>query len=222
LAYFADYMQMARSNWRLFKEYPYEMLVPNIEMGVHSLSTLVCASLGLRSVDGPRRRLLLLWAVVPAIYLNFGTASFTTYLPVAAGPRYIEVVYPPLFLLAGAALDRWMTSSSGWRRIGFSALGCVASIGFVCAYQLRSTGYHTAELGSLRSIARHMASSGSTVTAVSGPRAAVWAYSLHLLADRPATRAGCVAVGPDDAGLPHVSGSVPCPTAPDSFTYPFK
>jgi 4-amino-4-deoxy-L-arabinose transferase-like glycosyltransferase len=222
MAYFADSMETASSTWRLFKEYPYEMLVPNIDMGLHSVSTLLCAALGLRAVDGPWRRLLMLWAIVPALYLNFGTASFTTYLPVAAGPRYIEVIYPPLFLLAGIALDRWVGSSPGRRVIGFASLACVATIGLACAYQLRSAGYHTVELGSLRSIARYETSSGRQVTFVTGPRALRWSYSLHLLAERPTARAACVSVGPDAAGLPHVTGLVVCPAAPVAYAYPLK
>ena len=223
--YFADSMAAARSSWRIWKEYPYEMLVPNVEMGLHSVCTLLVAAIGVGWVHGRQRRLLVMWAVVPWLYLNFGTASFSTYLPVAAGPRYVEVVYPPLFLLAGSVVARWMAMARGRRAPGILSLAVVACIGLACAWQTRSTGYHTAEVGSLRSIARYESATGRHATTVTGPRAPMWSFGLELLAPRTRSPVACVSVDPDAAGLPHVGGTVACPSVsatPATLTYPLK
>ncbi len=75
---------------------------PSVDFGVHSL----VAGLAAAAVSWARRERtvwLLLRATAPLPYISFGTTRFARDSVLPAIPRYIGLVYPPLFLLALAA-----------------------------------------------------------------------------------------------------------------------
>src|SRR5262249_43250220 len=75
-------------HYRLFKAYPRMMLVPNREFGLHSLIMLVSGISALALLGRDRRSyFLVLWAIVPWLYLNFGSSSLSSYIPLPLGPR---------------------------------------------------------------------------------------------------------------------------------------
>lgn len=90
--------------YRLFKYYPRILLVPNTFVGLHGLIATVAAVYGLLRWKKPVYGLLLLWAAIPFLYLNFGSSSFREYMPLPAAHRYLLVIFPPLLLLAGLGL----------------------------------------------------------------------------------------------------------------------
>jgi hypothetical protein len=61
---------------RWFVSYPRMMILPNIHFGLHSVFALVLAGTALlyRRIS-TTTLLLLVWAIVPFLYLNFGTAG---------------------------------------------------------------------------------------------------------------------------------------------------
>src|SRR5207302_1730066 len=140
------------SAWRLFKEYPYEMLLPSVDFGFHSVAALLLVGVGMYWLPKRAMWMSMLWAALPMAYLNFGSASFTSYLPVAAAPRYIGMVYAPLFLLAGAVMDRWMSKAQSVRSLSWVVLAIMVLSGPVSSYSTRAQGYATAEVASLRAI----------------------------------------------------------------------
>jgi 4-amino-4-deoxy-L-arabinose transferase-like glycosyltransferase len=90
--------------YRLFKYYPRILLIPGAFVGLHGLVATVAALYGLLRWKKPACTLLLLWAVIPYLYLNFGSSSFREYMPLPAAHRYLLVTFPPLLLLAGLGL----------------------------------------------------------------------------------------------------------------------
>ncbi len=99
--------------YRLVIAYPRRMLLPNMDFGVHSVFSLGLMALGLILFRVERFRLLLLWAVLPWLCLNFCSSSLTSYFVLPEAARYLDLVYPPLFLLAGAVLDRLTSERRG-------------------------------------------------------------------------------------------------------------
>jgi 4-amino-4-deoxy-L-arabinose transferase-like glycosyltransferase len=90
--------------YRLFKYYPRILLVPSAFVGLHGLIATAAAVYGLLRWKKPVYGLLLLWAAIPFLYLNFGSSSFREYMPLPAAHRYLLVIFPPLLLLAGLGL----------------------------------------------------------------------------------------------------------------------
>jgi hypothetical protein len=224
LLYFKDTPDMA-TTWRLFKEYPYLMLVPNTDMGLHSLVCLVVLVPGALLVDRRALTWVVLWALVPLLYLNFGSASFATYLPVATGPRYIALIYAPVFLLAAATFARMLRAAPVIRLAGFGALTGMTVIAFACAFGDRATGYHTDEAATLRAIAAYERGTNQRVVRFDGPRASEWTNALDLLdasvRRRNLSPKACLAITPDAIMLPHVAGPVACPVPASRGTLPY-
>jgi hypothetical protein len=191
--------------YRLLKSYPRLMLLPNMGFGLHSIFTLL-ATLGLLKWRPPRAQLLILWAVVPWLYLNFGSSSLTHYTALPVADRYLEFCYAPLFLLAGAVLDHWMTEHKWTYRPILASLALVASVGLWCGYESRQQGWLTADIAILRRIAeagshRHL----NRVQFVADPDRR-WQQSMSILAPglqvvSKSTEADFV-IGPDAMGLP--------------------
>lgn len=193
--------------WRLFKEYPYAMLFPNIDFGLHSIFALALSVFGMFII--PRRTLLLLflWAIVPMSYINFGTISFTKYFPSFAAPRYIGQVYYPLFLIVGATMATWITKDS---RKTYALLGVFAltvSVGFACALASRAQGYHTSMISSLRAIESKISIKQQSIVSFEGPDAKRWLSAMSILSGQRQNSVhcekDCLVVRPDFLGLPY-------------------
>jgi 4-amino-4-deoxy-L-arabinose transferase-like glycosyltransferase len=135
---------------RLFTHYPRMMLVPGRNIGLHSFFTLALAPVAFVSIRWRQLRLLTLWALLPFLYMNFGSMSLSHYIPVFSQPRYLEVIYPPVFVMAGAAIDR--SAAWEWRSAWLVALSLVALIGCYCAVLTKGTGWRTADVTAIRGI----------------------------------------------------------------------
>jgi 4-amino-4-deoxy-L-arabinose transferase-like glycosyltransferase len=191
--------------YRLLKSYPRLMLFPNMRFGLHSIFTLL-ATLGLLKWRPPRVQLLILWAVVPWLYLNFGSSSLIHYTALPVADRYLEFCYAPLFLLAGAVLDHLMTEHKWTNRPIVASLALVAAVGLWCGYTSRQQGWLTSDIAILRRIAadasqKHLA----RVQFVADPDKR-WQQSMAILAPRmqvvsERSEAELV-IGPDALGLP--------------------
>src|SRR5439155_3690624 len=140
--------------WHWFKAYPEIMLRPNADMGLHSLCTVAIVLPGLFLFRVPRARLLVLWALLPLLYLSFGTTSFSSYILIPVSPRYIAFVYSPLFLLAGAIIDRYITSNPRGAVVPLFIIALVGVTGFSCAFSTRDEGWRTDDVKILRVIAQ--------------------------------------------------------------------
>jgi 4-amino-4-deoxy-L-arabinose transferase-like glycosyltransferase len=150
--------------YRLLKVYPRMMLIPNVHFGVHSAAVLLLGAAGLALM---KRRgialLLLLWAAIPWIYLNWGSSNLARYIAIPAAPRYIGLVYVPLFLAAAVAIER-----AGLRRaMVWAPLAAVALSGIVMARATRATGYQTARVAELRTLAAKARAAGAGICASS-------------------------------------------------------
>ena len=147
---------------RLFIEYPRMMLIPGQDFGIHSLVALILSALAMFRFRKDRRaHFLLIWAVVPWLYLNFGTTSFTHYIPIPAAPRYIDFTYPPLFLLSAWLLADVLSKTgasnpasqkNGRVRLIYPLLALVMLVGAGCGFSTRATGYKTNQVAALRII----------------------------------------------------------------------
>ena len=205
-------------SYRLLKSYPRLMLLPNLSFGLHSTFTLVLL-LGLFKWRPSRTPLLLLWAIVPLLYLNFGSSSLSHFTALPVADRYLEFCYPPLFLLGAAVLDRWIRQPARPVRTLRAALTCtvaVAAVGFGCAYAAHQKGWLTRDIAVLRKITeaanqRHAVG----VRFVADPdnrwkqSMAIIAPELEVLAEE---RKGGLVIGPDALGLPSAIAFAPAGT----------
>ena len=208
-AYFSDSVAQLKSAWRLLKAYPYEMLVPNFNLGLHSLVALLIVGAGTRASPRHAVRTLILWAGLPMAYLNFGSASLSNYLPVAFAPRYIGIIYAPLFLLAGAILDRWMAKAKSARFLCWTALSVIVLSGLATSYATRAQGYRTADVASLRAMQQTRHHTNEVIVAFEGPWAQRWQFIARLLGGSRSYAStcsdSCLVVQPDALGLPHAT-----------------
>lgn len=142
------------SLYRIFRKYPHMMLIPHAKFGLHSLATVIgaCWALALK----PRRGypLVVLWVVVPALYLNFGSWSFRTYAPLPRDERYIELLYPPLMLLTGVALSRAFDAGPALARLSAATLAIVMAAGIGSGLALRGEIAYAQHMNVLREIVR--------------------------------------------------------------------
>ena len=169
--------------YRLVKAYPRMMLVPNVEFGAHSLVSLVLAGLGLVFVRVQRPWLLVLAVVCPWLYLNFGTSSFSKFIALPVGARYIALVYWPLFLIAAVVIDRLMGRPS--RLVPAVGLALVAALGVWSGFVTRQQETpHTDEVAVLRVVAKHLAATHVTAIRTEGPQRVRWAKALTILDSR--------------------------------------
>ncbi len=194
--------------YRILKEYPREMLVPNLDFGIHSLITLLIAVPGMFLTRRKSRNLLLLWAAIPLLYLNFGSSSLSKYIVLPAAPRYVGLVYAPVFLLAGAAVWSFLQRGRAARTAAVTMMFVVSAVGFACAYSTRGQGYRAPAVTALRVIAEEAKAGGYTVQRISGKDAPYWNCALNIIvgARAPAScEKKCVAVSEDLPGMPSVS-----------------
>jgi hypothetical protein len=195
---------------RWFLAYPYRMLLPNVAFGLHSIVSLASIVPGLFLLKMDRFRLLGLWAALPWLYLNFGSSSLSSYIALPVAPRYLEFVYPPLFLLTGAVIDR-AAARKGMAPflILAVAVALVATVGFWCGFTTRGQGFRTDEVAVLRVIAerareQHLSSIGF----VEDPKG-LWKPAMAILApdlNYPSDPlAADLVIRPDAFGLPSVA-----------------
>ena len=154
-----DYKWLVR---RLFIDYPRMMLVPGADFGIHSLVALFLSGWAMLRFRRDRRAyFLLMWAAIPWLYLNFGSTSFTRYIPIPSAPRYIDFAYPPLFLLSAWLLADVLSTALGpietdrsrmTRRMIYPLLALVMLVGAGCGFSTRATGYKTNQVAVLRTI----------------------------------------------------------------------
>jgi 4-amino-4-deoxy-L-arabinose transferase-like glycosyltransferase len=202
--------------FRLLQAYPRMMLEPNVHFGLHSLAALTLSAIALWRFRRDRRaHLLLLWAALPWLYLNYGTSSFSRYVPIPAAPRYIMFVYPPLFLLSGWILSRAATLRPPARTAIAAAMGGLLALGAVSAQVTRATGYRTAEVAVLRSIAHRWEANPSGCVRFEFEAGwqtkwlkIYWAQTLHILSSGRIRvcdgQSGAAVIGRDRLGLPYV------------------
>jgi len=201
---------------RAFITYPQKMIEPNEDFGIHSLAALILAAAAfLRFRHDRRARLLLLWAAVPWLYSNFGTTSFSRYLLIPPAARYIDVVYPPLFLFGGWLFADWL-STAGWaKRLFLAAIAAVSLVGVATGLSTRATEYRTADVAVLRAIADNAAEKGLGRLCVEidrGVRSRLhWQRALFILSGgdlRECDREpGDLFLRADQLGVPYVASS---------------
>lgn len=193
--------------YRLLKSYPRLMLVPNDGFGFHSIFALIFSALVF--LRRPSRwQLLVLWAAVPWLYLNFGSSNLTHFVALPVADRYIEYCYPPLFLLAGWACDYWMTQRPWVVRPMLACIALVASVGLWYGYATRQQGWRTNEVAVLRRIAANATDRKLTSLEFRNDVDNRWRQSMVILApnmqvDSEDSHADLV-IGPDAIGLPSV------------------
>jgi 4-amino-4-deoxy-L-arabinose transferase-like glycosyltransferase len=191
--------------YRLFKAYPRMMIVPNVDFGLHSTISVICllAALFLRPIRGRAFLFpLILWAAVPFLYLNFGSSSFSKYWALPVAPRYIELVYVPLFCVFGAVFSSTI-DKHGWRRhVGHIVVGVVCLTGVACATTTRGTGYHTPDVQRLKKVILSARIAGNGICDFSGSKAARWRAVVEILdSDLISCRGNYLRVSPDQQDL---------------------
>jgi 4-amino-4-deoxy-L-arabinose transferase-like glycosyltransferase len=192
-------------SYRLWQAYPRMMLVPNIDFGLHSLLTLGLAAIALlRWRSFKALLLLLLWAILPFLYLNFGTSSFGHYWALPVAPRYISVVYPPLFVLAAIVLVGLAGNGLNQRWLVGVALAVICIVGVFCAVATRRTGYRAEDVRYLKEIAAVARWHNEQICEFVGPDRIRWRQALQIIAP---DRIGCsgptaLQLLPDSNGLP--------------------
>ena len=189
--------------WRFFRALPHLMLIPSLGFGLHSLAALALAALASFMLNIRRTALFLLWIVLPLFYLNFGTTSLKTYVAMPVGDRYLELIYPPLFVLSGALLAVVLQKKRG-RLLTAAGVGLLAASGIICAHATRGSGWRTADVVRLREMAKTMKSESGTIVGFEGPSAWAWKDAIEVLDPTllgSTSQRGCV-VRPDSESLP--------------------
>jgi len=196
-------------SWRLWKAYPRMMIVPNVHFGLHSIFALVLAAVTIVRLRVKGDVLLLaLWAAVPYLYLNFGSSSFTHYWALPLAPRYISLIYPPLFILAAMTLVHWWSWKREVRWGTIATVAVVSMAGVAAARTTKATGYGTQTVDRLKSIASTARAQNRQVC-VTPADSASWGQILGLLeanlgsGDRAAIR-----LQMDSSGRPATATSV--------------
>lgn len=189
---------------RLFVKYPEAMLVPDLRFGLHSLAGLLWAGAALAS--RPRRGfgMLVLWAALPWLYLNFGTWSFQRYMPIPTEPRYIEIIYPPIMLLSAVLLSRALAAGPMIARSAAVALAVVMAVGTGAGLATRGQTADAREMNVLREIVRAaQAQPSQTIyTDVVDWRLALTVFDASLVSESADT--ATIVLTRDALGLPTV------------------
>jgi 4-amino-4-deoxy-L-arabinose transferase-like glycosyltransferase len=190
--------------YRLFRKYPEAMLVPDLRMGLHSLACIVWAGIALLWARRRGFSMLVLWAVIPWLYLNFGSWSLTHYAPLPKDPRYLEFIYPPLMLLSAVVLSRVFASR---RAIAWPAGAVFATVlvgGVFSGLMIRGTIARANEMSVLREIARSAQDSGGQAIYTDERRwhRALEIFNASLLTD--SSDEATIVLRKDALGLPSV------------------
>lgn len=206
--------------WRLLEAYPLMALKPNLDFGLHGSVALVLAAVALwyrRTLMLNQVPLLVLWFVIPGLYLNFGSASLDHYVPTPEAPRYISLLFPPAFLLTGALLDWLAARNRAGLSVSCAVIGILTVSGFACAFVSKQHGYRTSQIAVLRQMERTR--NRWRIAAFRGPDASWWQCSAVILQgglDWTGRCSGaCLTVEPDLLGLPSASADVTEATKPN-------
>jgi 4-amino-4-deoxy-L-arabinose transferase-like glycosyltransferase len=199
---------------RLFKVYPRRMLVPNDNFGIHSIAVLVLATIAVfRFRKDSRSHLLLLWAAIPWLYTNFGTTSFTRYVTIPPGSRYIDLCYPPLFLLAGWLIADVTRENPRLKRTAVVALATIMVVGVATGLSTRATEYRTDHVAVLRVLHDRLAAApGGVCFDVPQKVRSQWHRTLVILTGRKVGECQAqdhVLLRADPYGLPYVAAPEP-------------
>jgi 4-amino-4-deoxy-L-arabinose transferase-like glycosyltransferase len=192
-------------SYRFWKAYPRRMLIPNVAFGLHSLFALGLAGIAVLRGRFPKPIVMLLvWAVVPFLYLNFGSSSLNSFVALPASPRYMTLVYPPLFVLAAIVLSDWSARRPSQKAVAGSVVAAVCVVGVVCAASTRGTGFRTDHVRRLKEIAAETGRTGVRICEFAGPDATRWQQILEIVAPETLGCDGPRVLGlrPDAAGLP--------------------
>lgn len=138
----------------LFTRYPQMMLEPGVSFGLHSLASLILAAAALALKPRRGYALLVLWAVLPWLYLNFGSWSLQQYVLLPREPRYIMFTYPPLMLLSGVVLSRALAARTALAWPMAMGLGVVLLVGVMSGLATRGQTARAEEMSVLREIVR--------------------------------------------------------------------
>ncbi len=187
------FIQTRGLGYRLFVKYPSAMVIPDVRLGLHSLACLLWAAAALALRPRKAYVMILLWAIVPWLYLNFGSWSLTHYVPLPTAPRYIEFTYPPLMLLSGLALARAFAARPLIARTAAAAFAAVVVVGVACGLAIRGQIAWAEEMTVLREIVRVAdASPNHQRIFTEVPR---WKRALNVF------QPSIVSAGPEDATL---------------------
>jgi 4-amino-4-deoxy-L-arabinose transferase-like glycosyltransferase len=189
--------------YRLFKSYPRIMILPNIDYGLHSVFALAGGAIALLGYRCAATPLLCLWAALPWLYLNFGSSSFEYYWALPVAPRYISLVYTPLFLLTAMVIASWANTRTK-ELAALTVLIVVTSVGIICALMTRKTGYNINEVIALKNIVSEVRAGGKQICQVTGQRANRWRRTLELVGSdvMGCSSENSVMIDTDDAGVP--------------------
>ncbi len=189
--------------YRLWKVYPRMMILPDKDFGIHSLAAISLAAIAVWFWRSSYKLLLLLWIALPYLYLNFGTTNFSHYWALPSAPRYLALIYPPLFVLAAVALTAFMSQSTARTFAAYVALAGIGAIGIGCAINTRHTGYRAPAVGRLKEIAVMARHTHGRVCEFAGPNGAAWRSAFAITSsDVIGCSAPSATVRPDSSGLP--------------------
>jgi 4-amino-4-deoxy-L-arabinose transferase-like glycosyltransferase len=191
-------------SYRLWKAYPRLMLVPGVDYGLHSLLGVGLAAVAWLRWRSAKTVLLSLWAVLPFLYLNFGTSSFRSYWALPVAPRYISLVYVPLFVLAATVLVTWAGDRTRRKVVAGVAVAMVCTVGVACAAITRGTGYRAEHVQHLKAIAAMARRNGNQICEFVGPNGTAWRQVLQIVAPDSIGCAGpaVLEILPGPRGLP--------------------
>jgi hypothetical protein len=197
--------------WRLFKVYPRIMIRPSLSTGLHSLFALFLVIPAVLLLSFKKSRIPLLWALLPLLYLNFGTSSFQRYWLLPADERYVLFIYPPLFMLTAEFLVRLGAQKPKAVPLMGFVFTVVLVSGFYCGFVTRAEGWRTIAVSDLRNIAETARSENLHLVAFEGTQPEEWREALGVL-DRnlqPDADSGTadIVIAPDDLGEPSVVAS---------------
>src|SRR5438067_9025749 len=166
--------------WRFFRALAHMMLIPSLNFGLHSLAGLALATASCFVFRWREFALFVLWALIPLLYLNFGTTSFKTYIAMPVGDRYLELIYPPLFILSGALLASVLNKKQGDIAVP-AVVALLILSGVICSYVTRGSGWRTAHVSRLRSIAKAVENQGGGIVSFEGPSAWAWSDAIEVI-----------------------------------------
>ena len=168
-------------SYRLFKSYPRMMLIPNMDFGLHSIIAIVGSAVALVYYRSTATALLVFWSTLPFLYLNFGSSSFQKFWALPVAPRYLMMVYPPLFLLTAGVIAHW-ASTKRLRAFCFTIVFLAVAVGIGCSWASRKSGGRVADVATLKRIALDARNAKRNICEVMGERAMLWRQALLLTA----------------------------------------
>lgn len=193
--------------YRLLKSYPRKLFIPNIDFGLHSIFCFILLIPALLKLKANKQKavLLSLWLLFPGLYLNFGTSNLSHYFVLPAYSRYMELVFPPLFILSAIFLERHIFKRKITAYILILVIVVVAVAGIYCGFTTRGRGWRTDEVAMLRIIARDVKENQLYNLKIEhkDPKTdEIWKDTLIILNGQPDNGKTDMSIQPDCLGLP--------------------